>query len=131
MRRSIEIYVKSVNRGLGSAAVQVKPFDDLFEGGQYRGSHAGAGFEFEVSYFDFPYMDNTKLSDGSRLALILRAIDEGPDGRDVLELAAIRFRHDFVSLRDRPAFDEMLRRLSEGARPAGPRDDGFPSGGLR
>ena len=75
VRRSIEIYVMSVNRALGSAQLQVTPFDDVFEGGEYRHSlRVGGGFEFEVSYFDFPYMDNTKLSDGSRLAVILRKI---------------------------------------------------------
>ena len=121
MRRSIEIYVQRVNRALGSAVVQVKPLDDIFEGGQYRYSREGPGFEFEVSYFDFPYMDNTKLSDGSRLAVVLRAIDEDPERRDVVEMSAIRFRHDFVSLRDRPAFDEMLKRLSDGTRLGGPR----------
>jgi hypothetical protein len=122
LRRSIEIYVKSVNRSLGSAQLQVTPFDDVFEGGQYRHSRrAGGGFEFEVSYFDFPYMDNTKLGDGSRLAVILRKITEDVDRRDVLDLSALRFRHDFVSLRDRPAFDEMLKRLSEGARSDGSR----------
>ena len=117
-RRSIEIYVKRVDRVHASAWVQVKPYDDVFTNGQYAHSIGRTGFEFEVSYFDAPYMDNTKLADGSRLSLLLKDIYAGPDQQDVVEMEAIRFRNDFLSLRDRPAFEEMLRRLGEGARPA-------------
>jgi hypothetical protein len=115
-RRSIEIFVKKVDRVHASAWVQVKPYGDVFTNGQYAHSVGRTGFEFEVSYFDSPYMDNTKLADGSRLSLLLKDLYTGPDQQDVVEMEAIRFRNDFLSLRDRPAFEDMLRRLGEGAR---------------
>jgi hypothetical protein len=54
-------------------------------------------------------MDNTKMSDGSRFSLLLRAA-EG----DSVEIEAIRFKSDFISLRDRPLFEEMLQKLEKG-----------------
>ena len=46
------------------------------------------------------------MSDGSRFALVLRGV-EG----DSAEFEAIRFKNDFISLRDRPLFEEMLQKL--------------------
>ena len=128
VRRSIEIYVKKVDRVHASAWVQVKPYDDVFVNRRYTYSSERKGFEFEVSYFDLPYMDNTKLSDGSRLSLLLKDIYTGPDQQDVVEMEAIRFRNDFLSLRDRPAFEEMLRRLGEGPRGGAAREALPPRG---
>jgi hypothetical protein len=65
-----------------------------------------------VSRFDLPYMDNTKMSDGSRFALVLRAVDLVANA---VEIEAIRFRNDFISLRDRPYFEEMIQKLQGAA----------------
>ncbi len=70
-------------------------------------------FPVNVSYFDLPYMDNIKLVDGNRFALVLNGIYGGSDGNESAEadIEAIRFRNDFMSLRDRPLFEEMLKKL--------------------
>jgi len=60
-------------------------------------------------------MDNFKLADGNRFALVLKNIDKGPNGNERAEavIEAIRFKNDFMSLRDRPLFEEMLRKLQQ------------------
>ncbi len=90
------------------ATVQVGIYDDVFDGKVLQGSVLKGSLQFDVSYFDLPYMDNTKMSDGSRFSLILRDV-----AGDSVEIEAIRFRNDFMSLRDRPLFEEMLQKLEK------------------
>ncbi len=66
--------------------------------------------EFEVSYFDTPFMDNTKLIDGSRFSFLLRNVDPI---RQKATLEVIAFPQEYMNLRDRPYFDEMLWRLGD------------------
>jgi hypothetical protein len=105
-RQSLEIMLVAVDKAY--ATVQVGIYEDVFEGKILKGSLLKGSLRFDISYFDLPYMDNTKMSDGSRFALVLRAI-EG----DSVEIEAIRFRNDFMSLRDRPYFEEMLQKLEK------------------
>ncbi len=62
---------------------------------------------FTVSYFDLPFMDNTQLFNGSRFALILQDIF----GQSAADITILTFREEFMSLRDRPFFEEMLNKL--------------------
>lgn len=105
-RQSLEIMPVSVNKAY--ATIQVGIYDDLFKGEILQGSLLKGSLQFDISYFDLPYMDNTKLSDGSRFALVLRDVVG-----DSVEIEAIRFRNDFMSLRDRPFFEEMLQKLEK------------------
>jgi hypothetical protein len=66
---------------------------------------------FNVSRFDLPYMDNTRLSDGSRFALVLSHADKK---EGVAQFNVIIFKGEFMSLRDRPLFEEMLQKLNKG-----------------
>jgi hypothetical protein len=106
-RQSLEIMPVAVDKAY--ATVQVGIYDDLFNGNVLQGSLLKGNLQFDISYFDLPYMDNTKLSDGSRFALVLRNV-----AGDSVEIEAIRFRNDFMSLRDRPFFEEMLQKLEKG-----------------
>ncbi|MBI3803863.1 MAG: hypothetical protein HY282_08895 [Nitrospirae bacterium] len=106
-RQSLEILPVAVDKAY--ATVQVSIYDDVFDGEVLQGSLLKGSLQFDVSYFDLPYMDNTKMSDGSRFSLILRGIDG-----DSVEIEAIRFKNDFMSLRDRPLFEEMLQKLEKG-----------------
>jgi hypothetical protein len=62
---------------------------------------------FSVSYFDLPFMDNTRLFSGSRFAITLLGIP----AKDWAQIGVISFREEFMSLRDRPFFEEMLNKL--------------------
>jgi hypothetical protein len=80
-----------------------------------RVSSAEEGFnfktiEFEVSYFDTPFMNNTKLVDGSRFSFVLKNVDPA---RKIATIEVIVFPEQYMNLRDRPYFDEMLSRLGQ------------------
>ncbi|MCE9625852.1 MAG: hypothetical protein K8R69_10450 [Deltaproteobacteria bacterium] len=64
--------------------------------------------EFTVSYFDTPFMNNTKLMDGSRFSFVLENADAD---RKIASIEVVAFPEEYMNLRDRPYFDEMLSRL--------------------
>ena len=107
--QSINIVLKKVEKS--RITVQLSIYDDIFEGKVFQGRLLNKSFALEISVFDLPYMDNTKLSDGSRFALVLKEV-----GDDSAEIEAIRFKNDFLSLRDRPVFEEMLQKLQMGGK---------------
>jgi hypothetical protein len=104
---SIEVRLKEVRAE--RVKVEVKPYKDFYRNGTLTGSKMGIPIEFEVSPFDMPYMDNTKLFDGTRFALVLE--QHNPDR---VQFNAVMFKEQFVSLRDRPFFEEMLTKLRLG-----------------
>ncbi len=78
-----------------------------------RVSSAEESFNFKtveigVSYFDTPFMNNTKLVDGSRFSFVLKNIDPV---RQMATIEVVTFPEEYMNLRDRPYFDEMLSRL--------------------
>jgi len=112
-QQSIELRVAEVRDA--SVALQVTVYADFFDRNVYVGSEPGRGFPVNVSYFDLPYMDNIKLADGNRFSLVLKGVYKGPGGNERAEadIEAIRFKNDFMSLRDRPLFEEMLKKLQQ------------------
>jgi len=53
-------------------------------------------------------MNNTKLVDGSRFSFVLRNADPT---RKIAAIEVVTFPNEYMNLRDRPYFDEMLSRL--------------------
>ena len=68
---------------------------------------------FDVSFFDFPMIDNTRLANGLRCAVTLSAFS--PESAD---LTTICFPAEYASLKDRPYYDEVIHKLQEAAREA-------------
>jgi hypothetical protein len=64
--------------------------------------------QFTMSYFDTPFMNNTKLMDGSRFSFVLRNADPA---RKMATIEVVSFPEEYMNLRDRPYFDEMLSKL--------------------
>jgi len=62
--------------------------------------------EFEVSTFDFPMIDSTRLANGQRCAVMLSAF-----GAQSAELTTVCFPGEYASLKDRPYYDEVVRQL--------------------
>jgi hypothetical protein len=112
--QSIELRVKEVRDA--SVRLHITVYDDFFNRKTFVGSEKVRFFPVDVSYFDLPYMDNIKLADGYRFSLVLKRIYKGPGGNEKAEaqMEAIRFKNDFMSLKDRPLFEEMLKKLQEG-----------------
>ena len=64
---------------------------------------------FDVGYFDFPIIDNTRLPNNWRCAVVLTNWIEG-----YAELTAICFPGEYASLKDRPYYDEVIQSLRQG-----------------
>jgi hypothetical protein len=84
---------------------------------------------FNVGYFDFPVIDNTRLANGVRCAVTLT--NYSPAAAD---LTTVCFPGEYASLKDRPYYDEVIQKLKEantddagpasGAADAAPATDG-------
>jgi hypothetical protein len=66
-------------------------------------------FEFTVSPFDFPMIDNVRLGEsGGRVSMVMTRIDDGG-----ITLSLVYFPDSRTSLKDRPFHDEVLKALEE------------------
>jgi hypothetical protein len=61
---------------------------------------------FDVGFFDFPMIDNTRLANGLRCAVTLSAFTAAS-----ADLTTICFPGEYASLKDRPYYDEVIQRL--------------------
>ena len=61
---------------------------------------------FYVGLFDFPMIDNTRLSSGERCAVSMTALNPG-----VVSLTLAYFPASRASLKDKPYYDEVIRDL--------------------
>ena len=66
---------------------------------------------FDVGYFDFPMIDNTRLASGLRCAVTLSAFTT-----ESVDLTIICFPGEYASLKDRPYYDEVIQKLQDSAR---------------
>ncbi len=69
---------------------------------------------FDVGWFDFPMIDNTRLANGLRCAVTLSAFS--PSSAD---LTSVCFPGEYASLKDRPYYDEVIQKLQEAAKEEG------------
>jgi hypothetical protein len=69
------------------------------DGGSTPPPKASTAVEFLLTWFDFPFTENTILADGTRFALIIDQVKE-KDQKAVFSL--IWFQNDYYSLRERP-----------------------------
>jgi hypothetical protein len=70
---------------------------------------------FLVGLFDFPMIDNTRLSGGERTAVSLTALNPS-----VLSVALTYFPASRASLKDKPYYDEVIRDLVRNRQPSSP-----------
>ena len=70
---------------------------------------------FLVGLFDFPMIDNTRLSGGERTAVSLTALNPS-----ILSLALTYFPASRASLKDKPYYDEVIRDLVRNRQPSSP-----------
>jgi hypothetical protein len=61
---------------------------------------------FNVGYYDFPMIDNTRLSDDQRAAVILNQTNE-----DSADFTIVFFPGSYASLREKVSYDEVVDRL--------------------
>ncbi len=65
---------------------------------------------FDVGFFDFPMIDNTRLANGMRCAVTMGAFSPA-----MADLTTVCFPGEYASLKDRPYYDEVIRKLYETA----------------
>jgi hypothetical protein len=108
-RYSIALTVTGV--GEESADVSVSLYDDRFNGVSYADSKFRGAFPVNVSYFDTPYMSNTRLFDsGRRFAMVYKG-RQSFDEKNRISLSIVTFSEKFLSSRDRPYFEDMMEKI--------------------
>lgn len=86
---------RTVSLGMGEALAQPV------------GATQERAFNFAVSPFDFPLIDNVRVgADGGRLSVVMTRVDDGG-----VNLAMVYFPDSRTSLRDKPFQDEVMRAL--------------------
>jgi hypothetical protein len=65
---------------------------------------------FDVGWYDFPMIDNTRLANGMRCAVTLSAFAPG-----MADLTTVCFPGEYASLKDRPYYDEVIQKLRDAA----------------
>jgi hypothetical protein len=69
---------------------------------------------FKLSPYDMPFIDNTKLFDSARFAMTLKEFVKDENGKQAVKMKIIFFPENYMSSRDRPYLDEMLKQLMSG-----------------
>ena len=61
---------------------------------------------FTVGFFDFPMIDNTRLSRDQRCAIVINALDDHN-----ADISLVYFHGSRASLREKPYYEEVVQRL--------------------
>ncbi len=61
---------------------------------------------FGVSFFDFPMIDNTRLTGGQRCAVVLNSISD-----EAADLTLVLFPGSYASLKEKPYYDEVIESV--------------------
>jgi hypothetical protein len=99
------IKILEIGKSNDYAIVQV---EDIPEGRTDIGTIVS--IRFKLNYYDTPFIENTKLSNSVRFAITLQNIGMVED-RKVLQMKVIFLPETYMSARDRPYLEEMLRQL--------------------
>ncbi len=62
--------------------------------------------EFWVGYFDFPMIDNTRLTHDQRVAVVLNAFED-----DAADITMAYFPGSYASLKEKPYYQEVMQSL--------------------
>jgi hypothetical protein len=64
--------------------------------------------EFTVSYYDFPMIDNTRLTGGDRCAVVLNAFS-----KHSADLTVVLFPGAYASLKEKPYYNEVMESIRQ------------------
>jgi hypothetical protein len=106
VKRYLELSISNVNPCKKTAKVQIIIYKDDPQNPEVNET-------FRLDYFNFPTVDNTRLSDNQRFAIIMedfKIFDSDPR----IDIIGIVFPSEYASLRDRPGMQEA-RKLLEAA----------------
>ena len=107
----VEVTVSSPNNRDMTATVQLRIWDTPNCG--YNAEDKGEPVidrEFTLDFFNFPKIDNTRLTSNQRFALIMESYDEEV-GK--ISMAAVIFPSEYASLSDRPGMKEAIKIMQD------------------
>jgi hypothetical protein len=99
------IKILEIGKSNDYAVVQV---EDIPEGRTDIGTIVS--IRFKLNYYDTPFIENTKLSNNVRFAITLQNVGMIED-RKIVQMKVIFLPETYMSARDRPYLEEMLRQL--------------------
>jgi len=67
--------------------------------------------QFGVGFFDFPLIDNSRLSGDFRYAVILKKIDSSDADHRRLEMVLLYFPGTYAGLKDKPYYEDVVNQL--------------------
>jgi hypothetical protein len=82
----------------------------MITGGSEGGEDEETTREFWLGFFDFPMIDNTRLSNDQRCAVVLNSLEQTP-GDVFAEITLLYFPGSHASLRERPYFEDLIKGL--------------------
>jgi hypothetical protein len=82
--------------------------DTSAQPGMAESTAGRSAVEFEVGFFSSPMIDNTRLSNDQRVAVVLTDMNEAG-----ASLSLVYFPGSRASLREKPYYEEILRKLAE------------------
>ena len=70
--------------------------------------------KFDVSYFDFPMIDNVRLAHGQRCAVVLNSFSD-----QSADLTVVLFPGAYASLKEKPYYNEVLENVLSASKKLG------------
>jgi len=114
IKRSFEISFRNADYAEKSVQVKLEIFefklvDDPAEDSQsIEQQEKVTDLEFTLDFFNFPLIDNTRLSNNQRFTLILEKFDT-----NTLKIAGMVFPGLYASQKDKPFLNEAIQELSQ------------------
>jgi hypothetical protein len=101
--RLLPLAVDPVARELqfGLEIITAKSFNDYYR------------VEFSVGFYDFPMIDNTRLTHDQRCAVVLKRFED-----DRAEVTLVYFPGSRASLKEKPFYEDVIRNLQKRPKPA-------------
>jgi len=98
------IFLKALRYNVDEKTVNVRLDIETSENGKYINMVTQ---EFTIDYFQFPMIDNTRLSNDMRCAVVMRDFDFP----NFIEVDIIYFPGSHSSLKEKPYYDEVVKKL--------------------
>ena len=108
IERSYKATFSEADDESGSVLVEL----EIIEGSRKDGAQAvmhPTEMGFELNFFNFPMIDNTRLSGDQRFALVMEKFDD-----ENIKVVGITFPGMYASLRDKPFMDDVIANLRQG-----------------
>jgi hypothetical protein len=98
------VYLKAQSYNVGEKTVNVRLDIETSVNDKYINMVTQ---EFTIDYFQFPMIDNTRLSNDMRIAVVMRDFDYP----NFIELNILYFPGSHSSLKEKPYYDDVVKKL--------------------